>query len=554
MSLYGELPLSPVVMAACDSKYFIEHAPSFIYSATEHDFDVHVHVVNPTDEVLSLAALLSSTVDKRVTYSFHDMDFKEFAAEQERAYYACTRFAVAPHVLQTAKKILILDIDCMIMDNFEFPELPVGYFPRTDEVHAANDWERQGMKVAAGAVYLHVDAMNVAQAIAATIEGLPVRWFNDQIALSHIIDQLPEEVCHKFDNEFMDWEFEEGTSIWTGKGPRKYENETYVAKKKSYNRLPYIVWKYDNVILKPRMDIMFKRNGLTIANSVNEPIREHWVNFVEKKKTEKTLVVEAPKWFFNKTICDQFKHNQTIYVPHVEKEWWGGNENCKYYMQTVFPWLFTVDSKGWFGGSEYKDTFNEDNVSSDSKAFNELREYVQSGGTKFKHLQGNREWNRTEPYVLVPIQIPHDETIKYHSDVTVPEMVKAMCEWADNGGVKVVFKGHPVNLGAMQPLMDIIEQYDNVEYVTDYPIGDMIKKSSAVYVINSGTGQESMLYDRPVVVFGRCDYERAAIKGDINDLESTWESVRNDDLEARLYTYRKWFNWFVNDIAFDTRS
>jgi len=35
----------------------------------------------------------------------------------------------------------------------------------------------------------------------------------------------------------MDWEFVEGTTIWTGKGPRKYDNPTYVGKKNEFNRL-----------------------------------------------------------------------------------------------------------------------------------------------------------------------------------------------------------------------------------------------------------------------------------------------------------------------------
>ena len=39
----------------------------------------------------------------------------------------------------------------------------------------------------------------------------------------------------------MDWEFLEGTVIWTGKGPRKYENSTYVEMKNKFNRLPNAV-------------------------------------------------------------------------------------------------------------------------------------------------------------------------------------------------------------------------------------------------------------------------------------------------------------------------
>ena len=36
-----------------------------------------------------------------------------------------------------------------------------------------------------------------------------------------------------FDGNFMDWNFLDGTVIWTGKGNRKYDNPRYVAMKKS---------------------------------------------------------------------------------------------------------------------------------------------------------------------------------------------------------------------------------------------------------------------------------------------------------------------------------
>jgi len=562
MSLYGEFPTSPVVFAACDSKYFLEHAPSFIYSATDHKFDVHIHIVNPTNDVLSLAAILSSTTHKRVTYSFHDFAFNDFDSEQERAYYACTRFAVAPHVLKTANKVMILDIDCLIMNDFEFPDLPVGYFPRKGEVDAANNWERQGMKVAAGAVYYNIDALNVAEAVSATIEGLPVRWFNDQIALSHIIDQLmsttkvdPDDILHEFDSTFLDWEFKSGTSIWTGKGSRKYDNEKYVSEKARWNKLDHRIGKgYTNVILKPRLDLPFKKQ-ISIENSVNEPIRKHWSNFVEKKNEQElnTLVIEAPRWHFNDTICKYFT-DQIIFAPHVEKSWWGGGNNVRYYMQTVFPWIFTIDKIGYLGGSEYKNNYSPEIEYGNDKEFEKLQKYVKAGGTKFKHLQGNNDWSHEEPYVLVPLQLPHDETIKYHSNITVPELVKAMCEWAEISGIKVVFKGHPINKKSMEPLVEIIQSYTNVEYHLDYPINSMIADALAVYSINSGTGQEAMLYERPVVVFGKCDYENAVIKGDINDLEGTWRKVINDDESARVISYKNWFSWFITQVAYDTKK
>ena len=77
LNLYGELPTSPVVFAACDSKYFIDHAAAFVKSSARAGKDVHIHVINPTDQVFALACVLNSIVDTRITYTFNDHKVSE---------------------------------------------------------------------------------------------------------------------------------------------------------------------------------------------------------------------------------------------------------------------------------------------------------------------------------------------------------------------------------------------------------------------------------------------------------------------------------------------
>jgi hypothetical protein len=84
---------------------------------------------------------------------------------------------------------------------------------------------------------------NVCSAVAETLGGLELKWFNDQIALNHIMSQVPDEHVHKFDGNFMDWEFRDGTTIWTGKGPRKYDNVRYVEMQNKYSDY---AMNYDN--------------------------------------------------------------------------------------------------------------------------------------------------------------------------------------------------------------------------------------------------------------------------------------------------------------------
>lgn len=231
---YGEVPTSPIVFAACDFNYFKEHGPSFVYSCNDVGKDVHVHITEPNQDTFDIANILNTDTDVRCTFSYNERE--EMGAGQ-RTYYACLRFLVLPLLLQHAKKVMTLDVDCMVMKDFDWPDKPAGYFPR-EPIAGTTGWENQGTRVAAGAVYMDDRALPLAQAVAERINQGPWQWFLDQIALSESFARVDQSELERFDSQFMDWEFKEGTTIWTGKGPRKYDNPVYVQKKNEFNRLP----------------------------------------------------------------------------------------------------------------------------------------------------------------------------------------------------------------------------------------------------------------------------------------------------------------------------
>jgi len=552
---YGEVPVGAVFFAACDANYFKKFAPAFIGSIGEHSStNIHIHVINPDDEVFALACYLNSRVSQHVTYTFQDSDLSNYTEEQKRALYASLRFLVAPFLLSHADQLMILDIDCLIMKNFDFGANPVGYFPR-EPLPGTVGWEAEGTKCAAGCVFLDKSALHIANAISETLGGLELKWFNDQIALNHVMNQVPQEFVRKFDSDFMDWEFKDGTAIWTGKGPRKYENVRYV---EMQNKYADSIMNYDNetyidkVILAPRLDIPFKQFDVVRAQSVNEPIRRHWANFIRQKVDDGYYKVSSPRWMFNAKI-EKYFPNAQILVPHVEQHNWGGGHRTYFYMQTVFPWLFTVDPLGWAGGAQYIASFDSE-AEYDSTTFNLMKERLGEG--KFGHLQSdNTPWNKiNDEYIIVPLQLPHDETIKYHSDFSVEEFVTALCEMAvDNPDMpQLVFKGHPVNLKSMQPLKEIIEGYKQL-YVADANFNELVRKAQAMFVLNGGSGQEAMLHEIPVACFGRCDYAPAVINGDIKNPYGAWEAIQNDNWFKRLAMYKRWYDWYVNQICLDTK-
>tara|TARA_Y100001937_G_C7046324_1_gene297015 strand:+ start:99 stop:827 length:729 start_codon:yes stop_codon:yes gene_type:complete len=232
--IYGELPNKPVVFAACDKEYFFEHAPSLIYSINDIGKDIHIHICDPNPAVHRLESLLKEDIDVDITYTYSDIGATPIDV---RAYYSCLRFMVLPEILRTANKVLTVDTDCIFMNSFEYPETPTGYFPRKP-LQGTVGWEAKGTQVAAGCVYMDNRAIPIANAVADRISEGPMRWFIDQISLAEVFERVEDKDITKFDGNFMDWEFIEGTVIWTGKGPRKYENQKYLAAKKTFNRLP----------------------------------------------------------------------------------------------------------------------------------------------------------------------------------------------------------------------------------------------------------------------------------------------------------------------------
>ena len=65
------------------------------------------------------------------------------------------------------------------------------------------------------------------------------------------------------------------------------------------------------LILKPRLDLPFKRFGLEKPVTNRDPIRVHWQNFVDKlveyhkMKHDKVVVIEEQRWKFQNSMAQK---------------------------------------------------------------------------------------------------------------------------------------------------------------------------------------------------------------------------------------------------------
>jgi len=224
----GERPIGDVIFASCDSVYFNNFGIPLLYSANEHGNDLHIHIMNPTYEDIVMAQNLKNEMKVNFTYSY------EQTPANVREYYSCNRFMVAPYFLETADRILIIDTDCLMMQKLEFPDAELGLFLR-DPIPGTVGWENEGTHVAAGMVLMSKEAMNFAKDLSKQLYEHQLIWFLDQVMLWRLYNEYKEVLnFHQFTDKDMDWEFLPDTKIWTGKGPRKYDNPKYVAEQQKY--------------------------------------------------------------------------------------------------------------------------------------------------------------------------------------------------------------------------------------------------------------------------------------------------------------------------------
>ena len=312
------------------------------------------------------------------------------------------------------------------------------------------------------------------------------------------------------------------------------------------------------LILKPRLDLPFKRFGLELRKNHIEPIRVHWQNFIDKlheyhiMRHDKVLVIEEQRWKFDNGYVTYFAPD-IAYVPHTSKEQFKGDTKCRYYMQTVFPWLFTIDKEGWGGNASHAKSGWEVAPDED-RTFNLFKESADRGESKFDQPIGNFV-NNIGDYIFVPLQLPHDETIKYHSGLKVVTWAVRLMEWAYDNRINLIFKNHPINPGSLEDVRQFTKRMDNCHFIDhEINIHSLFKQAKAVYVINSGSAKEAMLHDVPIVRFGRADYNHAVIEGDLKDLDRTWKKVQNLSKETMKENYRTFYNWFINRICYDSTN
>jgi len=221
------------LLVACDSIYLKEFGPAFVASAHKFKHNVLLFVVNPTEESMEILKKMEDhCTDSDFMWLSQSVDFTSFSDMQKRVYYASLRFLVLPDLIETSEidnRFLVVDIDSIVMKPVPFPDVDLGLCTCDDwKTLAQNPIEVAGMKMSAGIVYATTESLDYFKMVKKFIVNQDFQyWFLDQQALNECVPDLTEFFDFK-DTMYFDIDFIEDSYIWTGRGPRKYDNETYV--------------------------------------------------------------------------------------------------------------------------------------------------------------------------------------------------------------------------------------------------------------------------------------------------------------------------------------
>ena len=250
-----------------------------------------------------------------------------------------------------------------------------------------------------------------------------------------------------------------------------------------------------------------------------------------------------------------------VIIPHRQSfQCPGLDVPALYLMQIAHRWLFTLDIKGWGAGAAAYPYDGFDQSPDDGQVYDTYQRLIgDTNDSKFEQPDRQSRASLVQSgdlpdgdYIFFPCQIPDDEVVRFFCDYTEEDVITALASWANANQVNIVFKAHPAAPATSKPFRDIATG-PTIRWA-DASIHDLLEHCQAVYTLNSGVGHEAIFYGKPVVMFGRAEYDCLAIRGMLGQLDDAYNSVTVWEPQSALRRYKQFYHWFTQDMAIDLQA
>lgn len=239
-----------IIYAASDTKYFSEHGTEFINSCVKNGNKCVVSIFPNFEESITiqydrLQADLSNLLDNLSSEqkSLLRLDLNGIDEHlncnilENRSFYASYRFLRLPYILEKYKEdVLILDIDSVVLKQLPVLDVDLGFYLRLNNDVGSNEYEKMGMKIAAGILFVSKNQKEFTEDLKSAILKRQILWFVDQHALLEVYEKYKSSrnIFDFANTPWLDWNFIDDTYIWTAKGESRKSDPTYINKKKDF--------------------------------------------------------------------------------------------------------------------------------------------------------------------------------------------------------------------------------------------------------------------------------------------------------------------------------
>jgi hypothetical protein len=130
------------VIFACDGDYFNSYGIYNLLSCNNHNHDVHVHIINPTKELLNKINEITLSID--LSISIEELDTSNINFYKLKSYYFCSRYFICDYLFNndSIDTAYITDADIIFNENISFDNtvtLGILHYPKYESL-----WKQTG--------------------------------------------------------------------------------------------------------------------------------------------------------------------------------------------------------------------------------------------------------------------------------------------------------------------------------------------------------------------------------------------------------------------------
>lgn len=314
------------------------------------------------------------------------------------------------------------------------------------------------------------------------------------------------------------------------------------------------------LICVPRLDLPFKfpkskppSKTIKDYTRVKLPeIRTYWNRFLlnleasHQENNDDVHILELPLSNFKPHMVDEIKPD-LVYVPHKQQTQFPVQCKVLYYMQMAIPYLFQMDPLGW-GPNASVHPIQPVQYGHHPNFSTLQKRHLENGFTKFNVCK--KLYSGDPGFVLFTCQLPRDEAVVFHGNgLQVIDALRMTVEYCQTNNKSLVIRGHPISKQKMKPFIHAYPPEKGYTWSFEENINSLIAKCSMLVTLGSGTGIDAILHGKPVVIFGRADYE--SVVNRVIDIEHY--SRVFDNASANIEDYKHFIEKY-HDVHHDCRE